>query len=69
MAGTVTVELEAELVARFKAARDARRAAGEALEANDSPEAVRAFNGAQRAEDEAAAWIALSVANRAGEAA
>ncbi|MBI2391518.1 MAG: hypothetical protein HYV09_18150 [Deltaproteobacteria bacterium] len=65
MARTVTVEIELELVERFRAARDARRAAGEALDASYSPEALGAFTGAQRAEDEAAVWLALQAANRA----
>lgn len=66
MARTVTIEGDlAELLERFRAARDARRVASKALEQNDNHETFTAYNAAQRAEEVAAVLVALSVSNRA----
>jgi len=64
---TVTIEVDLQLVERFRAARDARRAAGERLEAVDDADTFAAFNSALRAEEEAASWLALHVDNQAKE--
>lgn len=52
------------LLGRFRAARLARRAAGEALDAEDTPETFAAFTSAKAAEDDAAVWLALALDSR-----
>ena len=63
---TVTVALDADLVARFRAARAARMAASARSDALDTPETASEFKRALRAEEEAAVWLALHVDNQAG---
>lgn len=65
MPRTITLDLELEgLVDEYTAARAARRAASERLEAEDTPDTFAAFNSALRAEEAAAIRVAHVLAER-----
>lgn len=66
-ARTVRIEVDLELVERFRAARTARKAAGVRLEAVDDADTFASFNSALRAEEDAACWLAHHIDNQAKE--
>lgn len=62
---TITIDGDlAELLERFRERREACRAAGARLEAEDNPTTFGDFNAALRAHEESAMWLALAIDNR-----